>query len=117
MKETASSKAATTPVPETRPMTWHPKFHDQGHGCPLCGKAFKTHDKKRFIHIGEGGASIMRADLPLGGGEGDSAILSSGKADTGNMGWFEVGSGCAKKLGAAWSKELPPLIPVTKPVE
>lgn len=107
--KTTTSQAATTPEPETRPMTWHPMYHDRGHGCPICGKVLKAHEKRRYIHIGEGGASILRADLTLVMGvSGEQAILSTGP-DTGEMGWYEIGSGCAKKLGAAWHKELPPI--------
>lgn len=100
-------------LPEMIPMTFHEKFHERGSaGCPICGKMLKATEKRRYIHVGRGGDSIMRADLPLGGYEGDSAILSDGTVDTGNMGWFEVGSSCAKKLGLAYSAELPALIPI-----
>lgn len=99
-------------APETIPMTWHKKYQDRGHGCPLCGKAFKTLEKKRFIHVGAGGDSILRADLPCTGGfSGECAVFSDGTVDTGDMGWFEIGDACAKKLGKEWSKELPPIEP------
>jgi hypothetical protein len=106
------SKASST-LPETLPMPWSKRYQDNGEcGCPLCGKMLKPKEKRRYIHVGEGGGSIMRADLPLAGNDEDSAVLSTG-VDTGNMGWFEVGSGCARKLGLEWSKELPPIqVPV-----
>lgn len=93
-------------------MKWNKKFQDNGEcGCPICGKMLKGEEKRRYIHVGEGGASIMRADLPLGGIHNEAAVLSNGTVDTGDMGWFAIGSGCAKKLGLEWSKELPPLVP------
>lgn len=96
-------------TPETRPMTFHPAFLKRGEqGCPFCGKALKTSEQKLYVHVGQGGASIMRADLPLGGFEGGAAILAGGP-DTGDMGWFAVGATCAKKLGPEWSRELPPI--------
>jgi hypothetical protein len=92
---------------ESRPFTWHPRYLKNGEtGCPLCGKNLKDNEKRRFIHIGHGGDRILRADLPVT--ESGAAILSTGP-DTGDMGWFEVGSSCAKKLGAEYSKELPPI--------
>ena len=106
-----SSSAAQ--LPETLPMTWSEKYHEQGFGCPLCGKKFTVLENKSFIHVGEGGASIMRVDLPLGGMHNEAAILSDGTVDDGDMGWFEIGSGCAKKLGSAWHKKLEPLAPLS----
>lgn len=93
-------------------MTWSEKFHSQGHGCPLCGKAFKTKEEKSYIHVGEGGTSIMRPDLPLGGMYGEAVVYSDGTVDTGDMGWFEIGGGCARKLGKEWHKKLPPINPL-----
>ena len=96
------------PLPETLPMDWKP-FQDKGEcGCVLCGRPLKEKEKRRYVHIGEGGVSILRADLPLGGSWGEAAILSTG-LDTGDMGWFEVGAGCARKIGLEYSKELPPI--------
>lgn len=53
----------------------------------------------------------MRVDLPLGGIEGESAITADG-CDTGDMGWYEIGLGCARKLGSEWHKELVRLQPL-----
>lgn len=85
---------AATQAPEAIPMTWHAKFRKTECGCPICGKPLTK--STRFIHVAEGGASIVRADLA------DDAV-------SGDMGWFEVGSTCAKKLGAAYSRELAPI--------
>jgi hypothetical protein len=96
--------------PETIPMVWHPNFHKNGDsGCPLCGKALKPNEKRRYVHVGRGGVAILRADLPCTGGlSGEAAVFADGSFDTGDMGWFEVGSTCARKLGPEYSKELPP---------
>jgi hypothetical protein len=108
-KETLTSFQAKVRDEETRPMVWHPNFVKNGEvGCPLCGKNLKPKEARRYIHVGQGGVSILRADLPLGGRSGEAAILSTGP-DTGDMGWFAVGSTCAKRLGAEFSKPLPPL--------
>jgi len=94
------------PGAETRPMHWHPRFGETN-GCALCGERLGPNPRQRYIHVGQGGASILRADLPTVEGR-DGVMLSTGY-DTGDMGWFEVGDGCARKLGAEWSKELPPI--------
>lgn len=86
-------------LPDTIRMKWHPQYVDRGEqGCPLCGRLLKDAEKRRYIHIADGGGVIVRADID----ENDPRALHS-------MGWFEVGATCAKKLGLAYSKELPPL--------
>lgn len=93
--------------PNTLPMDWK-KYQDANEcGCVLCGKKLPARaygDKGVYIHIGQGGASILRTDLPLAGEDGPAII--DGKVDTGDMGWFQVGPNCAKKLGKAFYKEL-----------
>lgn len=97
--------------PETIPMNWT-KYNKAGEcGCVLCGKrlpARAINDKGLYVHIGQGGSSIMRADLPIveGAGGGDCAVLSDGTIDTGDMGWFQIGPDCAKKIGREYVKEL-----------
>lgn len=96
-------------IAETLPMSWD-KYNKAGEcGCVLCGRPLKPNEKRRYIHIGEGGASILHADLPLGGPYGEAAVFADGRVDTGDIGWHEVGAGCAKKLGSGWSKVLPPI--------
>lgn len=94
-------------LPETLPMSWT-KYQASGEcGCVLCGRPMKPNEKRRYIHIGEGGKSILRADLLHD--EKTDTYTVNGKVDMGDMGWFEVGATCAKKLGLEYSKELPPL--------
>jgi hypothetical protein len=100
-------------LPETLPMNWEPFRKNQECGCVICGKRMKNADPL-YVHIGEGGLSILRADLPLGGPSGEAAILSTG-IDTGDMGWYAIGNDCAKKLGLAYCKKLQPLDPITAP--
>lgn len=96
----------TESLPETLPMNWT-KFQAAGEcGCVLCGKKIpsrKTNDKGIYVHIGQGGGSILRADLPI---VDDCAVFADGSRDTGDMGWFQVGPDCAKKLGKAFVKVL-----------
>lgn len=101
----------TNTLPETIPMSWT-KFQEAGEcGCAICGRPMKAKEKPRFIHIGEGGQSILRVDLPMGGPHNEAAMLTTPegpKMDTGDMGWYEVGPSCAKKLGAAYTAEFIP---------
>lgn len=77
----------------TIPHEWHPRFLKNGEtGCPLCGKPLKTVAKRHFIHVVDGGARLARVDVP--------------EHEFDSMGWFEVGSSCARKLGPAWTKVL-----------
>lgn len=98
--------------PETLPMDWK-KYNAAGEcGCILCGRPHGSLEKDHlYVHIGQGGRSIMRADLPIqvGPSGGDCAILADGSVDTGDMGWFPIGSTCAKKLGSEYVKILKPI--------
>ncbi len=105
-------------TPETLPMSWT-NYQAAGEcGCVICGRKIptrKTNDKGIYIHIGQGGASILRVDLPTVSNEitvegkkvkgEDLYVLSTGP-DTGDMGWFQVGPDCAKKLGKDFFKVL-----------
>jgi hypothetical protein len=101
----------TNTLPETIPMSWT-KYQEAGEcGCVICGRPMKDREKPRFVHIGEGGISILRADLPLGGLYEEAAMLTTPdgpKADTGDMGWFPIGPNCARKIGLAYTKEFIP---------
>ncbi len=100
-------------------MSWD-NFNKRGEcGCVLCGRPLKAKEVRRYIHIGEGGGSILRADLITVPGKeyvlegktyttGEMYVVN-GVPDTGDLGWFAVGSTCAKKLGPEFSKELAPL--------
>lgn len=109
---------ANETAPETLPMDWT-KYNKAGEcGCVICGKPIpsrSTNDKGIYVHIGQGGDSILRVDLPTVENEitvngkkmrgEDLYVLSTGP-DTGDMGWFQVGPNCAKKLGKAFYKVL-----------
>lgn len=101
----------TTTKPETIPMDWT-KYRAAGEcGCILCGRPHGSLEKDHlYVHIGCGGTSILRADLPIKDGlGGDNVIFADGSVDTGDLGWFPIGSTCAKKLGKEYVKNLPPM--------
>ncbi len=78
------------------PMKWHKDYSKRGEtGCPLCGKDLKVGAKRSYIHVVDGGASILAS--------GEDQTEASD-----DMGWFEIGSSCAKKLGPAWTRKLLP---------
>src|ERR1700744_1424781 len=96
-------------LPEKLPMNWD-AYNAAGEcGCIMCGKPMSKGKKIRYVHIGSGGASILRADLFLGGFEGEQAIFANGELDTGDRGWYAIGPDCARKLGYDYSKEIPPV--------
>lgn len=95
--------------PETKPMSWD-KYNKAGEcGCVICGRPIGSLEVDHlYVHIGQGGGSILRADLPTDGPDG-SVIFADGTIDDGDMGWFPIGSNCAKKIGTAYVKKLQPV--------
>lgn len=62
---------------------------DEYHRCVCCGRAVEIATATLFVHVINGGSDY--------GGEAEETN-EVGDTDAGDMGWFPVGSACARKL-------------------
>ncbi len=101
-----ATKTKTAPEPFSGP-----RYNDNaddagGSACCLCGKATDNESSPtKYARVVEGGARFALAD---------EFVHENNRAD---MGWFPVGSSCARKFPKGYLVECPPMSTIFPPAK